>query len=260
MTTYSDLEDLRDQLTCKKTGSYIDRRHILDDNEWKIPTRLATNEEIDNHAILPRDALTMIGTKGLDNIHYCLKTCVEEKIPGGFMETGVWRGGACIFAAGCLKQYNAPNQNVYVCDSFQGLPLPSHENDKGHEYYNAADYLKVSEKTIAESFARFGLLNDNVFFIKGYFEQTMLGLKDKDINLSVLRLDGDMYSSTIVVLENMYDKVSKGGFIIIDDFALDTCRKAVYKFRQDRNITSPMVTVTDYENGGRQPAIVYWRK
>lgn len=256
----SYLDDLRDTLTCKKQGCYMDRRHILDDDEWKIETRLATEYEIDNHKILPRDALTLIGTKGLDNIRYCIKQALQDNVPGGFMETGVWRGGACIFAAGCFKHYGASDRPVYVCDSFEGLPLPVHPNDYGHEYYNRAEYFKVSLDTILNNFKRFNLLTDTVRTIKGYFEQTMPELQKEDITLSVLRLDGDMYSSTISVLEAMYDKVSPGGFIIIDDYPLDTCRKALFKFRDERNITTPMIAVTEYENNGPQPAIVYWRK
>ena len=259
MTT-NYLDDLRDCLTCKKGGSYIDRRHILDGDEWKIEPRLATDDEIDNHRILPRDALTMIGTKGLNHIRECIKTCIDEKIPGGFMETGVWRGGACIFAAGCFKYYDEPTRSIYVCDSFQGLPMPSHQNDYGHEYYNKAEYLKVSKETISNSFEKYNLLHDNVFFVEGYFEDTMPELSKQDIQLSILRLDGDMYTSTISVLEAMYDKVSPNGFIIIDDFGLEPCRKAVHEFRKKRDITNPIITVTEYENDGLQPSIVYWRK
>lgn len=256
----SYLDDLRDSLTCKKGGSYIDRIHILDSKEWRIEPRLATDDEIDNHRILPRDALTMIGTKGLDNIHYCIKQCIKNKVPGGFMETGVWRGGACIFAAGCFKFYNE-KRPVYVCDSFEGLPLPSHEKDAGHEYYNEATYLKISQETVRKSFEKYNLLSDDVFFIEGYFEHTMSELAKEDFQLAVLRLDGDMYTSTLSVLENMYDKVSPGGYIIVDDFCLELCRQAVYEFRDKRKITDPILSATTWQsNGVSYPSIVFWKK
>ena len=93
-------------------------------------------------------------------------------------------------------------------------------------------------------------MDKNVIFIKGYFEHS---LKNTDIKqLALLRLDGDMYSSTIQVLTQLYDKVSPGGYIIIDDYALPGCRKAVDKFRKKRNIRSKLKIV---DHTGR-----YWIK
>jgi O-methyltransferase len=80
-----------------------------------------------------------------------------------------------------------------------------------------------------------------------------LGLDNLNIDsLAVLRLDGDMYSSTIQVLEKLYDKVSIGGYIIIDDYALPGCEKATSDFRNSRGITDPLI---DIDGTG-----AFWRK
>ena len=61
--------------------------------------------------------------------------------------------------------------------------------------------------------------------------------------LAVLRLDGDMYSSTIQALDALYPKLSPGGFCIIDDFALPGCAAAVHDYRAANSIDEPLVDI-----------------
>jgi len=200
---------------------------------------------------LPSRAHTMIGIKRLNNIQDCFEAIKNENIVGDLIETGVWKGGATIFMAGLNKIYNQ-NRKIYVADSFEGLPKPDEkypaDKDDPHHTYS---WLEVSLEQVKKNFQSYDLLNDNIVFIKGFFEHS---LKNTNIEkLAMLRLDGDMYSSTIQVLEYLYDKVSDNGFIIIDDYgAVNGCKEAVDDFRRKRNITEPM-TVIDYT--GR-----YWRK
>ena len=69
----------------------------------------------------------MIGLKRLDNLHFCVDTAIREGIEGDFIETGVWRGGACIFMRAVLAAHGIKNRKVYVADSFEGLPKPDLE-------------------------------------------------------------------------------------------------------------------------------------
>ncbi len=110
--------------------------------------------------------------------------------------------------------------------------------------------LVVSRERVASHFERLGLLDDQVQFVEGYFEDTMPELPVERIAL--LRLDGDYYSSTVAVLEALYDRVTPGGFIVIDDYGLPYCRQAVDEFREARGIHSPIVQV-DWTG-------VHWRK
>ena len=166
------------------------------------------------------------------------------------METGVWRGGCTIFMRGMLKAFGVEDKTVWVADSFEGVPEPSHEADIGTDLYLDPN-LAVSVEQVQENFRRFDLLDDKVRFLKGWFEETMAGAPVE--KLSLLRLDGDLYSSTIAVLDNMYDKVVEGGYVIIDDYgALEPCRKAVDDFRSKRGITDE-ITEVDWTGA-------YWRK
>jgi O-methyltransferase len=215
-------------------------------------TNPACRTDIINGSYWPDRAHTMIGYKRMDNIQYCVETCIKENIEGDFIETGVWRGGACIFMAGILKAYQIADRKVYVCDSFEGLPMPDSKYPKDNEdvHHLYTKVLSVDVDTVKNNFRGYNLLDDQVVFIEGFFE-TSLATVDSN-KLAILRLDGDMYSSTIQALEQLYDRVVQGGFIIIDDWALPRARAAVKDFRNQRSITDEIVDIDDTG--------VYWRK
>ena len=98
---------------------------------------------------------------------------------------------------------------------------------------------------------KYGLLDGQVQFLKGWFKDT---LPEAPINeLAMLRLDGDMYSSTIEAIQVLYDKVAVGGFVIVDDYgAVPACQQAITDYRNHRGITD---TIHPIDGVG-----VYWRK
>lgn len=201
----------------------------------------------------PGYADTMIGIKRLDNIQLCVETVIKEGIPGDLIETGVWRGGACIFMRAILAAYSVTDRRVFVADSFEGLPKPDTDRfseDQGDEMYTMK-YFSISQDEVENNFRKYGLLDDQVVFLKGWFKDTLPNAPmDK---LAVLRLDGDMYSSTMDALMNLYPKLTKGGFCIIDDYgAIDKCRQAVDDYRRNNRITSK---TEEIDWTGR-----YWRK
>jgi O-methyltransferase len=200
----------------------------------------------------PVEAETMIGLKRLDNLQELVADVIRNDVPGDLIETGVWRGGATIFMRAILAAYGDTRRVVWVADSFAGLPRPNAEyeadqNDKHWSYTG----LAVSEEEVRANFARYGLLDDQVRFLKGLFQDT---LADAPIDqLSILRLDGDMYESTIVALDALYPKLSVGGYLIVDDYgALEPCRRAVDDYRRDHGISEPLVEV-DWTG-------VYWQR
>lgn len=200
----------------------------------------------------PFYADTMVGIKRLDNIQSCMEYVLQHRIPGDFIETGVWRGGACIFMRAILEAYNITDRKVYVADSFRGLPTPEtggYTQDRG-DVLHGYGYLAVSKIDVQKRFYDYGLLDDQVVFLEGWFRDS---LPDAPISqLSVLRLDGDMYASTMDVLTNLYAKLSEGGFCIVDDYTLEGCRKAIEDFRAAQGITSPLIPIDPYS--------VYWQK
>lgn len=194
---------------------------------------------------LPPGIKTMIGQTRLHHLRGCVEDVVAHKIPGDLIETGVWRGGATILMRGVLKAHGVTDRTVVVADSFEGLPVPDAEKypaDEGLDFSTHA-VLAVSREQVEENFRTFGLLDDQVEFVPGWFRDTMPGLRDR--TWSILRLDGDLYESTTDVLTNLYPQLSPGGWLIIDDYSIPACAQAVHDYRTAHGITEAIEVIDD---------------
>ena len=188
----------------------------------------------------PDRGLTMIGLKRLDNLHMCMEDVLTRNVPGDFIEAGAWRGGATIFMRAVMKEYGVTDRTVWVADSFQGLPPPNAEKypaDLGINLH-MEDALAVSLEEVKSNFARHGLLDDRVQFLKGWFKDTLPTAPIEKI--AILRLDGDLYESTMDTLGPLYPKVVSGGYVIVDDRALDSAKQAVDDYRKQHGITEEL--------------------
>lgn len=211
----------------------------------------------------PLEAETMIGEERLQNVWDLASSILGYEsgvcgVPGDFMECGVWRGGAAIFMAGILAAYGdaegeywADQRSVWVADSFQGLPapnavqFPADLSDKHHEQKR----LAIPQAEVKANFKRYGLLDDRVKFLPGFFKDSLPGPVKQ---LALLRIDADMYESTWQCLDKMYPLLSPGGFVIIDDYhAIKQAQLATDAYRKREGIESPMTNVN---------CAVYWRK
>ena len=201
----------------------------------------------------PAYAHTMIGKKRLDNIQFCVEDIIQRQIPGDLIETGVWRGGATIFMRAILKAYNIMDRNVWVADSFEGLPHPNPEDypaDAG-DRLNEFKELAVSMEQVQFNFAKYGLLDQQVKFLKGWFRDTLPAAPIEKI--AVLRLDGDMYESTMDALNALYPKLGIGGYLIVDDYgAIPSCKKAINDYREKHQILDEIIPI-DWTG-------IFWKK
>ncbi|MBK9282905.1 MAG: class I SAM-dependent methyltransferase [Sphingobacteriaceae bacterium] len=224
----------KDQLTvCEKVNFNSEDR--INGNDW------------------PLYADSMIGYKRLSNIQDCLEQVIANKIDGDLIETGVWRGGAVIFMKAILKSYDVNDKIVWCADSFEGLPKPNAEKykaDENDKFYSFEE-LSVSENIVKQNFIKYNLLDDKVKFLKGWFKDTLPNAPFE--KLCLLRLDGDMYESTMDGLKYLYPKLSIGGFVIVDDWgSVPSCQLAVNDYRKKHNITEEIIKI---DNDG-----VYWKK
>lgn len=186
---------------------------------------------------LPPGIMTMIGQKRLDNVERCLIDVIERGVPGDVIETGVWQGGTTIFMRALLWAYGETDRSVYVADSFAGLPVPDAERYPADKdwFLHEVETLAVSLEEVRANFERYGFADDHVIFVKGWFRDTLPGLADR--TWSVVRLDGDYYESTMDGLVNLYPGLSPGGWLIVDDYGLESCRLAVTDYRAEHEIT-----------------------
>ncbi len=196
---------------------------------------------------------TMIGRQRLQNIRMCVQTVIQDQVPGDLIECGVWRGGAGIYMRALLDAFGDTGRKVWLADSFEGLPPPtlgSAKEDAGDTLWTK-DALRVSLEEVRDNFAKYGLLDERVSFIKGWFEETLIDAPIQQI--AVLRADGDMFSSTWSTLTALEPRVPSGGFVIIDDYyGVPGSQKAVNKYRAEHNISAPLEKI-DWTG-------VYWRK
>ena len=190
----------------------------------------------------PADAETMIGLKRLDNLQFCIERILQDDVPGDLIETGVWRGGATIFMRGVLKAHGDTTRLVWAADSFQGLPKAQPGVWRDDERGRLSEFgttLAVPLEQVRANFERYGLFDGQVRFLPGWFRDTLPAAPIK--RLALIRMDGDMYESTMDALRALYPKLSIGGYCIIDDYYTHSgARQAVTDYRQENGITEPI--------------------
>ena len=171
-----------------------------------------------NHYI-DAPAVSMLPLARMANLQTCVVDVLDRQIPGDLIETGVWRGGATIFMRAILKAYGVTDRKVWVADSFEGLPEPDPEKFPLESKFYRDPLMKEVYKNFAASladvkrnFAAYGLLDDQVEFLQGWFKDSLPQAPIE--KLAVMRLDGDYYESTVDALSSLYGKLSVGGYVI----------------------------------------------
>jgi O-methyltransferase len=219
-------------------------KRLLSKKDYYVFKRLRpTSQDRELGLYWPAQGQTMIGRKRLANIRTCLEAVLRDEIPGDVIETGVWRGGACIFAKAILTA-SASDKTLWIADSFEGVPKP-----KPHRYpADAAEERKAAFYKFPQLAVS---LEDRVRFLKGWFCDTLHVAPIS--RLALMRLDGDLYESTWDALSSLYPKLSPGGYCLIDDYGgIPACAQAVRDYRDREGITEEIISV---DTSG-----VYWRK
>ncbi len=227
--------------------------NVLDKRKWQlVQKRTSVPAKRLEGKGWPGNAHTLLSMKRLDNLQQCIETILREGVAGDLIETGVWRGGACIFMRAVLAAHGDQSRKVFVADSFEGLPkadLVNYPADKA-DFSQLNWLLAVSAAEVEENFRNYGLLDEQVVFLKGWFKETLPQAPIE--KLALLRLDGDLYESTIDALTHLYPKLSPGGFCVIDDYVLPACRAAVDDYRAANGIHERMKAI-DWTG-------IYWQK
>jgi O-methyltransferase len=199
---------------------------------------------------------TQVPVESLADLAHLVREVLAHDIPGDFVECGVWRGGASFLMADLLRQAGVRDRKVWLFDSFEGLPAPEEvdgpaamayaKNTDSHLYL---DNCRVSLEEVQRSATELGLASYTEF-IKGWFDQTLPANRGRIGPIAILRIDCDWYSSVRCCLENLYDQVVEGGFVVFDDYYIfDGCAIAVHEFLGKRRLAHRIESVAD-EWGG----------
>jgi hypothetical protein len=205
------------------------------------------------HADMTPD--TMSDRATVDHVHACVETVLSEGVPGDLIETGVWKGGITVLMRGVLQARGVADRSVWVADSFQGMSVPDPAVALTDAIWcflmEPIEHLRIPQDFVEATFRKYGLLDEQVRFLPGWFADT---LPSAPIDrLAVLRLDSDWFDSTMCTLEALYPRLSPGGFAVIDDYGGPVgCRQAVDEYRQRHSIDEPLHWVNHQ--------VVWWRK
>lgn len=176
---------------------------------------------------------TMSGNSRLRGLYNAVQHVIGQQVPGDIVECGAAQGGSAALMGLTLKQ-SGDDRRLWVFDTFEGLP-PATADDPDFEIaklYTGQCRAELSEVTAL--FKRLDILT-NSNLIKGLFQETLPTCDVKSI--SVLHIDGDWYESVKVCFDHLYDRVSSGGIIQIDDYGhWEGARKAVNEFMRQRSL------------------------
>jgi hypothetical protein len=196
---------------------------------------------------------TMCSYERLTNVYELVRLVEKERLPGAFVECGVWKGG-CAGVMAYLTREARSGRKTWLFDSFEGLPEPTEKDGRqavefaGGKANGKLSPIDECEAALEDArrllFSELKLDERDVVIEKGWFQHTLPGAKQRIGPIAILRLDGDWYDSTKCCLENLYDNVVAGGFVIIDDYlAWEGCRRAVDEFLEARDVKVEIVTI-----------------
>lgn len=182
---------------------------------------------------------TMIGHRRIRQFREAIFEVVDKKVPGDIVELGVWRGGTCIFGRALLDILNEKNRRVILFDAFEKL----------EGYGPISDFLAIPLEQVRHNFEKYGVLNDNVEFVKGTFEESLPRFfeNNKKMKTAILRIDANFYEAYKKALYYFYDTVPVGGIIIFDDYrSHPDAARAWIEFRTHHGIRDELNDIDDY--------------
>ena len=198
---------------------------------------------------------TMVGYPRLSNAYEIAQQAEKDALPGAFVECGAGKGGSIGIMASVAKTADS-NRNIWLFDSFEGLPEPTQtDGERAIQYASERSSGELRsigkcEASVADAeellFDVMGVSADRVFIVKGWFQETLLAASAQIGPIAILRLDADWYESTMCALENLYDLVVPGGYVIVDDYGhWEGCKMAMDEFLRDRGIAVSLLEI-DY--------------
>jgi O-methyltransferase len=180
--------------------------------------------------------LTLLTAGQLNLIENAVLALEQRKVPGDYIEAGIWRGGVIVFLRALLGAYGIQGRRILAADSFAGIPKNVRvQNDPVDGW---SDRWVATLDEVKANISRFGLLDGRIEFVVGFFADSLPALAGRQYAL--IRLDSDSYESVETSLAYLYPMLSHSGIVIIDDWHIQSCKKAVMDYREKHGITAPI--------------------
>lgn len=210
-----------------------------------------------NKIILKSLPYSMAGVQALDNCYEMTNYINKANLKGDICEFGVAKGG-CSLAIALTERLlnNELKKNIFLFDSFAGLPAPNKEKDFDNKGSIGKAMFPLREGSLDSKmeevqdlfYNKYDFPKDKIIFVKGFFEETAQNYKDKVQSLSILRLDGDWYHSVYIPLELYYEKLMPKGVVIVDDYR--TCIGAENAVKDFEKKIKTKFEIKNYGKGG----------
>jgi hypothetical protein len=187
---------------------------------------------------------TVVAPAGLVQVARIVRSTLADKVPGDIVECGTYRGGTSFLMADLLRQGAETDRRVWMFDSFEGLPPPEELDGKAAVDFavNTDDPLyfdnfRTSVEAVQRTSTELGV-DAFTMIVKGWFDETLPATKERIGPIAILRLDCDWHASIMCCLDELYDQVSPGGYVVFDDYwAFDGCALAIYEFLAKRQLS-----------------------
>ena len=201
---------------------------------------------------------TLVSYDRLLNTYDLARQVEQDGREGAFVECGVWRGGVAALMALVARQAGR-GRPTHLFDSFEGLPRPTVEDAEDYQTWGKGTpeaggpalepiglYVAGLEEVAHFLFDRLGLNPEKVLLHKGWFQHTLPAARARVKQIALLRIDADWYSSVKVCLDQLYDNVIDGGYVILDDYgAYPGCKQAVDEFRRANGLNVDLHRIDD---------------
>jgi cephalosporin hydroxylase/predicted SAM-dependent methyltransferase len=203
------------------------------------PVPVPGNEEFQKlHSVISH--YTMVGPLRLLSLYDLGKSICERDVPGNFVECGVAAGGTSALLASVIKLHSKRNRSLYSCDTFTGLPdvspFDKHAGVNAQDMGWGAGTCSAPSDSLRKVCEKLGVM-DIVEPVEGLFADTLPKIRGHIGPIAFLHMDGDWYSSTRDILENLFDQVVDGGVIQIDDYGYwEGCKQAIEEFEEKRGV------------------------
>jgi len=183
---------------------------------------------------------TMLGEARLYSLFSLAKYVCAQDVRGNFVECGVAAGGSSALLAGVMARYSRQPRRLFCFDTFEGMPAASVFDISYGKPADArgwgAGTCAAPEASLREACHKLSA-RELVEPIKGLFADTLPVNRERIGSIALLHMDGDWYSSTRDILENLFDQVVTGGRIQIDDHGYwEGCKRAVREFENARGL------------------------